>query len=93
MSAPPFDIKTLLSDLVETRLKEGSRVVTKEGVKTAVLVRIDEWKQAKAARPDAPESGQWPYLKDVLLDPNGSHDIRISPSGRYRRRTPIERED
>jgi hypothetical protein len=29
-------------------------------------------------------------LKDVLLDPNGPHDIYIPPRGRYRRRQPIE---
>ncbi|MFC5864936.1 type II toxin-antitoxin system prevent-host-death family antitoxin [Acidicapsa dinghuensis] len=44
MPSPAFDITSPLSDLVETTLKEGPQVVTKNGVETAVLVSIEEWK-------------------------------------------------
>jgi prevent-host-death family protein len=76
MSSPAFDITTPLSDLVETTLKEGPQVVTKDGVETAVLVPIDEWKRIKgAARPN---------IKEILLDPNGPHDLYIPPRRRLR---------
>ncbi len=92
MSSTAFDITTRLSDVVETTLKEGPQVILKDGVETAVLVPIDEWKRFKAAQSDAPESGPRRSLKDVLLDSNGPHDIYIPPRGRYRRRTPVELE-
>jgi prevent-host-death family protein len=69
MSSPAFDITTPLSDLVETTLKAGPQVVTRNGVETAVLVSIEEWKRLKARGA--------PSLKEILLDPNGPHDIPL----------------
>lgn len=93
MSSPSFDITTRLSDLVETTLKEGPQVVAKDGVETAVLVSIDDWKHLRAGRPlRLPGEGSARSLKDILLDPNGPHDIYIPPRGRYKRRTPVELE-
>jgi len=89
MPSPAFDIKTQLSDLVETALKEGPQVVTKDGVETAVLVSIEDWKRLNPAA----DSGATPprrSLKDILLDPNGPHDLYIPPRGRYRHRPPVE---
>jgi antitoxin Phd len=91
MSTPVFDINTQLSDLVEATLKEGPKVVSKDGVETAVLVSIEDWKRlnpGEASVPTPPRRS----LKDILLDPNGPHDIYIPPRGRYRRRKPIELE-
>ena len=91
MSSPAFDITTRLSDLVETTLKEGPQVVTKNGVETAVLVPIKEWKFLQAGQPwRLSESGPGRSLKDILLDPNGPHDIYVPRRGRYRRRKPAE---
>jgi prevent-host-death family protein len=73
MAWPVYDAKARFSEFLDTTLKEGPQVVTRRGVETAVLVPIDEWKQLKAqARPS---------IKDVLLDPNGPHDIPL-PSRR-----------
>jgi antitoxin Phd len=70
-----FDAKARFSELLDTTLKEGPQVVTRRGVETAVLVPIDEWKRLKAeARPN---------IKDILLDPNGPHDLYIPPAGDF----------
>jgi prevent-host-death family protein len=93
MSSPAFDITTPLSDLVETTLKEGPQVVAKDGVETAVLVSIDDWKHLNAGkRSGLASGGSARSLKEVLLDPNGPRDIYVPPRGRYRRRTPVELE-
>jgi prevent-host-death family protein len=71
MAWPVYDAKARFSEFLDTTLKEGPQVITRRGVETAVLVPINEWKQLKAqARPS---------IKDVLLDPNGPHDILLPP--------------
>ena len=66
-----YDAKARFSELLDTALKDGPQIVTRRGIEAAVLVPIDEWRQLKAqARPS---------IKDVLLDPNGPHDIPLPP--------------
>jgi len=75
-----YDAKARFSELLDAALKDGPQVVTRRGVETAILVPIDEWKRLKAqARPS---------LKDILLDPNGPHDLDIPPRGLFRLRPP-----
>jgi prevent-host-death family protein len=82
MSWQVYDAKARFSEFLDATLKEGPQVVTRRGVETAVLVPIDEWKRLKEqARPS---------LKDILLDPNGPHDIYIPPRRRLRSRPPVE---
>ena len=71
MAWPVYDAKARFSELLDAALKEGPQIVTRRGVETAVLVPIDEWRRLKAqARPS---------IKDVLLDPDGPHDLEIPP--------------
>jgi prevent-host-death family protein len=64
-----YDAKARFSEFLETTLKEGPQVLTRRGVETAVLVPIEEWKRLKgSARPN---------IKEILLDPNGPHDIPL----------------
>lgn len=73
-----YDAKARFSEFLDTALKDGPQVVTRRGVETAVLVPIDEWKRLKGhARPN---------IKDILLDPNGPHDLDIPPRRRFRLR-------
>jgi antitoxin Phd len=68
---PVYDAKARFSELLDAALKDGPQIVSRRGVETAVLVPIDEWKRLQAtARPS---------IKDVLLDPNGPHDIPLPP--------------
>ncbi len=71
MSSPAFDITSPLSDLVEATLKEGPQVVTKDGVETAVLISIEDWKRLKTGNQQKLPSASSRSLKDVLLDPDG----------------------
>jgi len=82
MSSPASDITTQLSDLVETALKEGPQVVLKDGVETAVLISIEDWKHLQKSNRH--------HAIDPLTDPNGPHDIYIPPRGRYRHRPPVD---
>ena len=75
---PVYDAKARFSEFLETALKKGPQVVTRRGVETAVLVPIDEWKRLKGEKRES--------LKDVLLDPNGPHDLYIPPRRRFRLR-------
>ncbi len=76
-----YDAKARFSELLDAALKDGPQVVTRRGVETAVLVPIDEWKRLKGEKRES--------LKDVLLDPNGPHDIYIPPRRKIRLR-PVE---
>ncbi len=77
MSWPVYDAKARFSELLDAALKDGPQIVTRRGVERAVLVPIEEWKRLKnQARPS---------IKDVLLDPDGPHDIPIP----RRRRIPL----
>jgi antitoxin Phd len=71
-----YDAKARFSELLDTTLKDGPQVVTRRGVETAVLVPIDEWKRLK--------SESRPNIKDILLDPNGPHDLYIPPRRKLR---------
>jgi antitoxin Phd len=71
MTWPVYDAKARFSELLDAALKDGPQVVTRRGVETAVLVPINEWKRLKAQAK--------PSIKDVLLDPNGPHDLEIPP--------------
>lgn len=71
-----YDAKARFSELLDTALKHGPQVVTRRGVETAVLVPIDEWKRLRGEKR--------PNIKDILLDPNGPHDLYIPPRRRLR---------
>jgi antitoxin Phd len=73
-----YDAKARFSELLDTALKDGPQVVTRRGVETAVLVPIDEWKRLKGEKRES--------IKDILLDPNGPHDIYIPPRRKFRLR-------
>jgi prevent-host-death family protein len=66
-----YDAKARFSEFLEATLKEGPQVLTRRGVETAVLVPIDEWKHLNN------QARQ--LIPDPLLDPNGPHDIPLSP--------------
>ena len=76
------DAKARFSEFLDATIKKGPQVVTRRGVKTAVLVPIEEWeKLQKAARPS---------LKDLLLAPEPRFDIVIPKRGKLRSRPIVE---
>ena len=76
------DAKARFSEFLDTTIKEGPQVVTRRGVRTAVLVPIEEWERLqKAARPS---------LKDWLLAPEPRFDNLIGKRRVWRRRPVLE---
>jgi antitoxin Phd len=76
------DAKARFSEFLDATIKKGPQVVTRRGVKTAVLVPIEEWERLqKAARPS---------LKDLLLAPEPRFDAIIGERRALRRRTVVE---
>jgi prevent-host-death family protein len=78
-----YDAKARFSEFLDASIKDGPQIITKRGVEAAVLVSIDEWKRLKAV--------SRPNIKEILLDPNGPHDLDIPPRrGLFRLRAPVE---
>ena len=74
------DAKARFSELLDAAIKKGPQIVTRRGVKTAVLVPIEEWERLqKAARPS---------LKELLLAAEPRFE-NIIPERRAWRRRPI----
>jgi prevent-host-death family protein len=79
-----YDAKARFSEFLDATLKQGPQIITKRGVEAAVLISIDEWKRLKgSARPN---------IKEILLDPNGPHDLYIPPRRRLRFSPPDNQE-
>ena len=71
-----YDAKARFSEFLDATLKEGPQIITKRGVEAAVLISIEEWKRLR--------NSTRPNIKDILLDPNGPHDLDIPPRRRLR---------
>ena len=72
------DAKARFSEFLDATLEQGPQVVTRRGVKAAVLVPIEEWNRLQnAARPS---------LKALLLAPEGRAEnlIAATPAGTTR---------
>lgn len=76
------DAKARFSEFLDTTLKKGPQIVTRRGVKTAVLVPIQEWERLqKAAQPS---------LKEWLLAPEPRFDNLIPKRRKWRSRPVVE---
>jgi antitoxin Phd len=76
------DAKARFSEFLDATIKKGPQVVTRRGIKTAVLVPIEEWERLqKAARPS---------LKEWLLAPEPRFDDIIGKRRVWRSRPVVE---
>ena len=76
------DAKARFSEFLDATIKKGPQVVTRRGVKTAVLVPIEEWERLQqVARPG---------LKEWLLAPEPRFDNLILERRKWRRRPALE---
>lgn len=82
MSWHVYDAKARFSEFLDASLSEGPQILTRRGVETAVLVSIDEWKRLNAL----PRTS----IKDILLDPNGPHDLDLPPRRKLRLRRTVD---
>jgi prevent-host-death family protein len=72
------EAKARFSEFLEASLSDGPQIVTRRGVETAVLVRIEEWRRLEhTARPS---------LKELLLADEPRVDDFIPSRRRHRRR-------
>lgn len=78
---PVQDAKARFSEFLDACIAEGSQLVTRRGVETAVLVPIAEWKRLNQAAP--------PTLKALLLSEIARGDLNIPPRGKVNRRLAI----
>jgi antitoxin Phd len=78
---PVQDAKARFSEFLDACIADGSQLVTRRGVETAVLVPIAEWKRLNQAAP--------PTLKALLLSENARGDLSIPPRGRANRRVVV----
>ena len=73
------DAKARFSEFLDACIADGSQLVTRRGVETAVLVPIAEWKRLNQTAP--------PTLKSLLLTDAARGDFYIPPRGKATRRT------
>jgi len=76
------DAKARFSEFLNATIKKGPQIVTRRGVKTAVLVPIEEWERLQKAAP--------PSLKEWLLAPEPRFDTVIPKRGKLRSRPVVE---
>ena len=77
---PVQDAKARFSEFLDACITDGSQLVTRRGVETAVLVPIAEWKRLNQAAP--------PTLKALLLSDIARTELNLPPRGKANRRTP-----
>ena len=74
------DAKARFSEFLEASLKNGPQIVTRRGVETAVLVPIEQWRNA-VSRPRR-------TLKELLLAEDPRFDLDLPERGKGRWREP-----
>ncbi len=78
---PVQDAKARFSEFLDACITDGSQLVTRRGVETAVLVPIAEWKRLNQTAP--------PTLKSLLLSENARGDLSLLARGKANRRPVI----
>ncbi|MCE7528258.1 type II toxin-antitoxin system Phd/YefM family antitoxin [Polynucleobacter sp. IMCC 30228] len=72
------DAKARFSEFLNACLSDGPQVVTKRGLKAAVLITIQEW--------DALRESAHPTLKDLLLSDQDRTELPLPKRGQLQRR-------
>ena len=72
------DAKAKFSELLECCTLEGTQLITKRGVQTAVLVPIEEWQRLTSAAK--------PSLKELLLSDEHRFEMDFPRSRQVKRR-------
>ena len=78
------EAKARFSEMLEKSIFEGPQIVTKEGVATAVLVPMEQWRRLeRLAKSD---------LKALLLAPEARTDALTLPRKEFHGRAPVSLE-
>ncbi len=73
------DAKAKFSELLECCTLEGTQLITKRGVQTAVLVPIEEWQRLTTSAK--------PSLKELLLSDEHRFEVDLPRSRQVKRRS------
>ncbi len=76
------DAKARFSELLDAAVKKGPQIVTRRGIKTAVLVPIEQWERL--------QKSALPTLKDWLLAPEPRFENIIPKRRKWRSRPVVE---
>lgn len=75
------EAKAKFSEVIDAAAKKGPQIITRRGVKTAVVVPFDEWERSQAASK--------PSLLEILRSgPQG--DLPIPPRRGWKMRKPVK---
>lgn len=80
MSLPVHEARGEVGEILEAALKVGPQALTLDGVEKAVVVSIEEWQRLRTNGNALTSERR--SLKDVLLDPNGPHDLILPSRGK-----------
>jgi antitoxin Phd len=73
--------KAQFSEFLESCLRDGPQMMTKDGDKVAVLVPVDEWRRLRRAA--------GPTFESLLLSEWPRWDLQPPKRGQQRRRAPL----
>jgi prevent-host-death family protein len=73
--------KARLSEVIETAKKDGPQIITQRGVKSAVVVPFEQWKQLNQEKK--------PTLLEILRS-GPQFDLQIPPRGSWKMRKPVK---
>jgi prevent-host-death family protein len=75
------EAKARLSEVIDTAEKKGPQIITRRGVKTAVIVPFEEWERTQAPKKRT-------LLEILRSGPQG--DLPIPPRGSWKMRKPVK---
>ena len=74
------DAEERFGEMLDTVLRDGPQIVTRQGVEAAAVIPIERWHRFERAAE--------PTLKDLLLAPGPRDESLVTPRRRSRRREP-----
>jgi len=82
------EAKAKLSEVLDSALNDGPQMITRRGVETAVLVKVEEWNRLHAKeRSKAISNAE--RLERALQHLQSAPDFEVPKRGRMRMRKPV----
>jgi prevent-host-death family protein len=80
--------KAHFSEVIESAVKEGPQLITRRGIETAVLVRIEEWNRLLTKHKSRELSNE-ERLEHALNYLQSAPDFTVPARGKVRMRKPV----
>lgn len=75
------DAKARFSEVLDLAEKKGPQIITRRGIKTAVIIPFDEWERTQTSKKRS-------LLEILQSGPQG--DLPIPPRGSWKMRKPVK---